>query len=79
MHGFGLAGVIEDRDEPCERHCCAIPAHLLAHTEISSADGCRTSVSAQLRLTRLSRSRNQRADGDGCVGSHLDAAAGSRV
>ena len=27
----------------------------------------------------LSRSRNQRADGDGCVGSHLDAAAGSRV
>ena len=27
----------------------------------------------------LSRSRNWRADGDGCVGSHLDAAAGSRV
>ena len=27
----------------------------------------------------LSRSRNSQADGDGCVGSHLDAAAGSRV
>ena len=41
--------------------------------------------SAKIRLTSdeanpLSRSWNQQADGDGCVGSHLDAAAaGSRV
>ena len=42
---------------------------------------CRRSVSARLRLTPLSRSRNQRADGDGCVEFAPDAevAHGLRV
>ena len=48
-------------------------------TRTRAPSSLQKSVSAQIGLTRLNESRNWRADGDGCVGSHLDAAAGSRV
>jgi len=61
-----------DRLVPWESFRADIEAVVLTPEEMRKSAGstsaARTSVSAQMRLP-LSRSRNQRADGDGCVGA----------
>ena len=48
------------------------------HHRISPKKWQNTRLSSD-EVNPLSRSWKYQADGDGCVGSHLDAAAGSRV